>query len=190
MLGNQIFFSEMSLFQWGGEGGKISKNFPNWNVPFYGRGEGLIEIGTKSLSLLFFFEGFPKWAKFNGKCTGPSWVLPCWRNGRSGVTGVLLHMLTGLLLSTGWTRFVRQANKKLVKRVIKQTNDLELWTNCFNSGSLVSRSMVNVYVKDRQLFSWTKTKARALLQSPYWLLSSILLVLVLLVVNIISAFQT
>ena len=35
---------------------------------------------------------------------------------------------TGLLLSTGWTRFVRQANKKLVKRVIKQTNDLELWT--------------------------------------------------------------
>ena len=55
-------------------------------------------------------------------------MLPCWRNGRSGVTGVLLHMLTGLLLSTGWTRFVRQANKKLVKRVIKQTNDLELWT--------------------------------------------------------------
>ena len=55
-------------------------------------------------------------------------MLPCWRNGRSGVTGVLLHMLTGLLLSTGWTRFVRQANKKLVKRVIKQANDLELWT--------------------------------------------------------------
>ena len=71
---------------------------------------------------------------------------------------------TELLLSMGWTRFVRQANKKLVKRVIKQTNDLELWTDCFNSRSLVSMSYINV--KDRQFFSWTKTKARALLKSP------------------------
>ena len=59
---------------------------------------------------------------------------------------------------------VRQAYKKLVKRVIKQANDLKLWTDCFNSRSLVLRPCINV--KDRQFFSWTKTKARALLRPP------------------------
>ena len=59
---------------------------------------------------------------------------------------------------------VRQAYKKLVKRVIKQTNDLKLLTDCFNYRSLVTRPYINV--KDRQFFSWTKTRARALLRLP------------------------
>ena len=39
---------------------------------------------------------------------------------------------------------VRQAYKKLVKRVIKQTNDLKLLTNCFNYRSLVTWPYINV----------------------------------------------
>ena len=54
------FFQKCPFSNEGGRGEKISKNFPNQNVPFYGRGEGLIKIGTKSLSLLSFFEVVPK----------------------------------------------------------------------------------------------------------------------------------
>ena len=56
-----------------------------------------------------------------------------------------------------------QANKKLVKRVIKQTNDLELWTDCFASNAVISRPDIKVSNGDKAYFSWPKTKSRSLL---------------------------
>ena len=56
-----------------------------------------------------------------------------------------------------------QANKKLVKRVIKQTNDLELWTDCFASNTVISRPDIKVSNGDKAYFSWPKTKSRSLL---------------------------
>ena len=46
MLG-KFFFQKCPYFDEGGRGEKF-KNVPNLNVPFYGRGEGSIEKGTKS----------------------------------------------------------------------------------------------------------------------------------------------
>ena len=60
MLGNQFFFQECPYFNEGGRGEKYQKISLIKMSLFMVGGEGLIEIGTKSLSLHFyFFEGLP-----------------------------------------------------------------------------------------------------------------------------------
>ena len=55
---------------------------------------------------------------------------------------------------------VSQLDKKVVKKVIRKTNDLELWTDCFSSRVTVSRPYIKI--QDRQFFNWPRNKARAL----------------------------
>ena len=56
---------------------------------------------------------------------------------------------------------IKPSNKKLVKKVIQKTNDLELWVDCMSSNAAVARH--HIKVKDRSFFAWPKNKTKALL---------------------------
>ena len=60
----KFFFRNVPISMRGGGGEKYQKISLIKMSLFMVGGEGLIEIGTKSLSLLFFFEGVPKVDQF------------------------------------------------------------------------------------------------------------------------------
>ena len=63
------------------------------------------------------------------------------------------------------------ANKKVVKRVIRQFNDAELWEECFLSPVVVSRPYIKV--KDKSFLGWPKSRVGALKTKTAWRLYNV-----------------